>query len=484
MSTVNFIKRMSETNSRLDKEEILKDAWMQGERALFTAIRLTYDILTTFGVKKVVEIIDPDEPDFVPTFTFKQFMALADKLSKRQLTGHAARDAINAAAETCSQEEWNLLYRRILLKDLRCGISETTVNKVLEKINKDSKKLKIDPVDADEAMRYLTPVFDCQLAHPSEKYQNKMKGKKLLDYKLDGVRLLTILDKENNTVFQYTRNGNLNENFDLIRLSLAQMLPSLSESLVLDGEITGNTFQEIMSQINRKEDVDTDKAKLALFDILPLKDFKNGIYDVPQYQRHEALVEMIPMFEDFTKGNVYVIPKMEVDLDTEEGQKKFSDFNTQAVNAGFEGIMVKDPFAPYECKRTASWLKMKPFIEVSLKAIAFERGKPGTKYADILGAILFAGVEDYGIVNVAVNGPNGPQLSQRQGPFKIEVSVGSGISDEQRKQWWDDQEKMLGWIGEVRADCISKDDDDTSDIYSLRFPRFKGWRGGKPGEKV
>jgi DNA ligase-1 len=48
-----------------------------------------------------------------------------------------------------------------------------------------------------------------------------------------------------------------------------------------------------------------------------------------------------------------------VDLDTQEGQDRFVELNKAAVDGGYEGVMIKDPEAPYECKRTHSMVKSK-----------------------------------------------------------------------------------------------------------------------------
>jgi len=37
-------------------------------------------------------------------------------------------------------------------------------------------------------------------------------------------------------------------------------------------------------------------------------------------------------------------------------------------------------------------------------------------------------------------------------------------------------------LGEVRADALTKSD--SNEFYSMRFPRFKIWRGTAPGEKL
>jgi DNA ligase-1 len=147
-----------------------------------------------------------------------------------------------------------------------------------------------------------------------------------------------------------------------------------------------------------------------------------------------------------------------VDLDTEEGQKRFKEINAQAIAGGYEGIMIKDIDAPYECKRSVAWLKLKPFIEVSLSVVAVEEGTG--KNVGKLGALVCEGVDD---------------------GKAIRVNVGSGFSDANRDDYWDSRSRLLGHVVEVRADAVTQNQDGT---YSLRFPRFKGFRGFEVGEKI
>jgi DNA ligase-1 len=448
--TVTLLRNLASTTSRTEKEQFILDAWMKGERNFFKGCQLAYDILISFGVKKVPEL---GEDDGAPgTFTFQDFLKLADKLHKRQLTGNAAKEAMNEAALNSDFNTWNEFFRRILLKDMRGGFSESTVNKILEKVGKS------DP----DALNYIVPVFSCQLAKDGADPANakKVSGKKMLDVKLDGVRLLTVIDKEERTVIQYTRNGKLNTNFPHITKSLEPLLDILPVSMVLDGEVVAKSFQELMTMVNRTKNNDSSTAKLALFDMVPLADFKAGKCKMKQKDRHTVLSGLMGELQKHTAGTVYVIPKLSVDLDTPEGQKAFAEFNTETVKAGYEGIMVKDPESPYETKRTASWLKIKPFIEVSLTVVGFEEGTG--KNVGMLGAVIFEGEDD--------------------GRF-IHVNVGGGFSDEERDEIWVNRDKYMGFIGEVRADVLTQDRNST-DVWSLRFPRFKGWRGTKPGEKL
>jgi DNA ligase-1 len=120
--------------------------------------------------------------------------------------------------------------------------------------------------------------------------------------------------------------------------------------------------------------------------------------------------------------------------------------------------MLKDPLALYECKRSVNWLKIKPFIEVSLSVVATEEGTG--KNVGRLGALVCEGVDD------GVN---------------IRVNVGSGLTDEQRIGFWKFKEDCVGMVAEVRADAVTQNQDGT---YSLRFPRFLRFRGFNPGEKL
>lgn len=451
--TVEIVRALAATTKRTEKEQIVLDAWLSGERDFFVGCKMAYDQLLSFGVKKVAEIqVEAGDDDTESSYTFDDFLKLASKLSARQLTGNAARDALHDAAQAADPALWNEFYRRILLKDLRCGITDTTINKMLEKIAKSDRT----------ALDYLVPVFSCQLAKDGADPSNAkhVKGKKMLDPKLDGVRLLTVLNKEENSVTQYTRNGKVNANFTHITDSLAKLLPEIPESIVLDGEIVSKSFQDLMTQVNRKDAVDTAETKLALFDIVPLADFRKGLCKTKQKDRHSLLSSYQGKFQEYCGPSVYVIPKLTVDLDTPEGKKAFAEFNRETVEAGYEGIMVKDPEAPYETKRAIWWLKVKPFIEVSLEIYGFEEGTG--KYEGMLGNLLCRGTDD--------------------GRY-IEVSVGSGLSDEQRKDFWLRKQELMGFIAEIKADALTKERN-SEDVWSLRFPRFKGLRGTVPGEKL
>lgn len=431
-----IIQRLEADNSRLAKESILQEAVTEGLTEFFDGLRMALDNLYTFGVKQVP--IKDEEGGQGLAWT--NFVELADALYRRKITGHEARDAINLAMSVATKDQWNDWYRRILIKDLRCGVSEKTVNKVL-------KKTDISPV----------PVFECMLAHDGANHESKITGKKLVEPKLDGVRALTVVDYESRTVTMYTRNGKVLENFTHITKVFENNIDNFARSHVFDGEIVSNTFNQLMKQVHRKENVQADDAKLVLFDIVPLFEFKQGQSVMGQKRRSAFLRENFSKI--FGDSNcVEIIPQKEFDLDVLTDEIEFKDYNKAMVEAGYEGILIKDGNAKYECKRSTSWLKQKPFIEVSLEIREVEEGTG--RNVGRLGALVCSGHDD---------------------GKEIHVNVGSGFSDSDRRDLWDSRESLFGQIVEVRADAVSQNQDGT---YSLRFPRFMRFRGFKKGEKI
>jgi DNA ligase-1 len=427
----SVIRSLEEHPSRLNKEAILEAQLDNTE--LFEGMCMALDNLYTFGVKKVPTHGGPDGQG-LPWVAFKE---LAHLLYTRQLTGHDARDAIELALSASTQSQWNDWYRRILIKDLRCGISEKTVNKI---------------------KKNAVPVFECMLAHDGANHEKKIIGKKLLEPKLDGVRVITIINMENRTVSQYSRNGKLLENFGHITAALEANIDDFERSMVLDGEMVSSSFQALMKQVHRKSDVQSEDARLMLFDIVPLREFQKGKSVMGQKRRSNLLRSMKPFFDK--TGVIDIISQLEVDLDSGVGEMQFKQYNKDAIENGFEGIMIKELEALYECKRSVSWLKQKPFIEVSLKVTALEEGTG--KNQGRLGALICEGEDD---------------------GKKIRVNVGSGLTDELRDEIWSDQDAVLGQIVEIRADAATRNQD-SEDIFSLRFPRFLRFRGFTAGEKI
>ena len=434
----DIIEKLEADNSRLAKEAVIEQAMTESLDEFFEGVKMALDPLVTFGVKQV-----PERNDVLTGqgLSWENFKTLADQLINRELTGHAARDAIELAMGVATTEQWNMFYRRILIKDLRCGVSEKTVNKIAKKFP-----------------QYAIPTFTCALAHDSANHEKKMVGKKQIEVKLDGVRVLAIC--RSGKVELFSRNGKQFHNFPHIIAEIESVLerkPSPYDC-VLDGEVMSKDFQDLMKQVHRKDGKAATDSVLHLFDFIPLKDFLEGGWDKPQTYRSNLVKYWVLENEDLLK-HVQACEWEEVDLSTEEGNKRFVELNKTAVDGGYEGVMIKDVDAPYECKRTHSWLKAKPFIEITLKVVDVEEGTG--RNAGRLGAVIVEGEDD---------------------GYNYRLNCGSGFTDSQRDEFWTQRADLIGQLIEIRADARTKSQD--SETYSLRFPRFKTFRGFEAGEKI
>ena len=435
-----IIEKLEADNSRLAKESILLDAMNEGLDEFFEGVRMALDPLYTFGVKQV-----PTKDTVIcgQGCEWKIFVELAEKLNKRELTGHAARDAINLVMSSATAEQWNGFYRRILIKDLRCGVSEKTVNNVAKKNGFD---------------KYKVPVFTCQLAHDSANHEKKMVGPKQIEIKLDGVRVLTVI--KDGKVEMFSRNGKQFHNFGHIIAEIEAVLKDKPApyDLVLDGEVMSANFQDLMKQVHRKSGGVAKDAVLHLFDMIPLDKFLQGKYEVEQSKRSQYVWHWVDANKDALE-HVQALDWEDVDLSSPEGQDRFVELNKAAVDGGYEGVMIKDQKAVYECKRSHAWLKAKPFIEVTLKVVAVEEGTGRNEGR--LGAIIVEGEDD---------------------GYTYHLNCGSGFTDDQRDQFWTNRDNVVGSLVEIRADARTKSQD--SDTYSLRFPRFKTFRNLSNGDKI
>jgi DNA ligase-1 len=422
-----IIVELESDNSRLFKEGVIENHL--NNEVLQEGLEMCLDPLVTFGVKQV-----PESEKDGKGLNWTDFKEAANLLIDREKTGHAARDLIIDLIDSAKKDQWNDWYRRILIKDLRCGVSEKTVNNVAKKMDLDFK----------------VPVFSCMLAHDGAKHPKKIKGDCLVEYKYDGVRVIAIV--KNGRATLYSRNGKIFNNFPHIENALSK---SEYNNFVFDGEVMSDDFQALMKQVYRKSGAKTDDAYLALFDLLPLKEFNNGKSKLNSIKRKEELNKLSKTFDKVIKLVDYEI----INFDNEDGQNKFSAMNKEALDKGFEGLMIKPNDNYYECKRSHAWLKIKPFIEVTLKVIDIQEGSG--KHAGKLGAFQVEGEDD--------------------GKF-FSLSVGSGLTDDDREKFWSAKDRLIGRMVEIRADAITQSIE--GEHFSLRFPRFKNFRGFKEDEKI
>ena len=283
--SASWIAKLNESDSRLYKEDVIKQALEAATLGSTNAIKfltltkVTYNPYVTFGVRKVsdtIGIIDAENP-------WDEFDDLLSELGQRGLSGNRALEAIDEMSQRFDSVEWNNFCATVIRRDLRCGISDKTINKICKGTD------------------YEIPVFSCQLATNSEG-RPEMRGTKRLEPKLDGVRVLMIVKpsgyKGDINVTSYSRNGKVFENFTHIEKQIGENFhklvrkaatSNLSMGFVLDGEVIGNSFQELMRQARRKENVQAEDSVFNIFDIIPLVAFAEGHWNAQLHKRIKIL---------------------------------------------------------------------------------------------------------------------------------------------------------------------------------------------------
>ena len=148
------------------------------------ALKMAYDPYTTYYVKKL-----PTSPRGNKIPTLEDLENLLKKLSNREVTGKEALDTVLEFGTKITEESWDITSK-IIMKDLRCGISVATINK---------------------AFPNLIETFDVMLAEEIKMCNKQELLKRFKDThiyvepKLDGVRMLAF--REKNGVIIYSRNG-------------------------------------------------------------------------------------------------------------------------------------------------------------------------------------------------------------------------------------------------------------------------------------
>ena len=190
------------------------------------------------------------------------------------------------------------------------------------------------------------------------------------------------------------------------------------------------------------------------------KDLVYNIFDILDdnlnyAQRRLKLNELIVLN---TGGDIRILPVLQHYLFADELNDNIGSLLTKVTSAGAEGLMINIGDGSYEHKRSSNLLKYKKAKTIDMKVVEVYEGNG--KYIGAVGSLF-----------CVAKMPDGKM---------IQCHVGSGLSDEQRNDWYDDINLIVGKIVEVEYFSTSQSKSyDGSDIYSLRFPRLKSVREDK-----
>lgn len=251
--------------------------------------------------------------------------------------------------------------------------------------------------------------------------------------KIDGLRCLTLLHTPDQGA--YSRGlkplPNLKKHVD----ALARLFPI---PIVLDGEMVASDLTWNSSITGAKKGGATVQMLYYVFDCIPMDEAKSNKYVMSSADRQKLLAK----YMDYGDNSMFC-PVVRTPVKTIEDVEREHDL---CVEEGWEGCVLHDVTAPYACKRSTAWVKVKRFLSSEFKVIDFIAGRG--KHTGRLGAILVEGLV---------------------GTRTMKTEVGTGFSDSEREDIWANQSKYLGKQVEIKYFESTKDG-------SLRFPSFIRFR--------
>jgi hypothetical protein len=380
MNLNKFFESLANNASRNYKIEQLQTH--SDNSTLREVVRLALDPFTQFYQRKIPEYTFVGEDSEHQT-SLEMAIENLKYLSTREVTGNAAIAHLRAILSGLPSDDAKVI-ERIIQKDLKCGVQVSTANAVWT------------------GLVHEYPVMLC--SQFEEKLVNKIKFPAYVQLKMDGMRFNAIV-KDGKCEFR-SRNGkeiqllgNLEQEF----IALAD-----GKSVVFDGELLVNdkgivldrqTGNGILNKAN-KGTISIDEARkvhATIWDIIPYDEFVVGKGKYNYHTRFSVL-------ESLSLPKKIHLVESKVVVSLEDAQQIFEVY----LADGQEGIILKDMNGIWEDKRTKSQIKFKGELECDLKIVGIEEGTG--KYTGMLGAILCESADGV-----------------------IKVRVGSGFSDDQRK---------------------------------------------------
>ena len=419
-SVIDILELLESDNSRLFKEELLETH--SGNDLLKRVFVTVGDPYINFYVNKFKM---PSASSFTPednavVSNFLDF--ITESLSTRRVTGNAAKDAVISFFCELSerQQKWCL---RILLKNLRCGVQSTTVNKIWPG---------------------SIVGFSVQLAESlSTRYED---GKGIIieddvvypirvEPKLDGLRCVAV--KHGGEVTMFTRNGNVLETLPRIKSALEK---APWDDFVLDGEALGADWNESASVVmSHKKGKDDSGMIFHVFDALHFSDWRDQRSDLGLKDRVDLVAELVGQ----VGSPVFQVPGRLVNNKEELLKAYMTD-----TDAGYEGIMLKDLDAPYLFKRSSNIRKMKPVATYEGIIVGNYEGKRGSKREGLWGGF-------------EVVLPNG-----------VVTRVAGGFTDKLKSEINMDPESWIGRVVEMEGQPDPLTGDGLTKDGKVRFPVF------------
>jgi ATP-dependent DNA ligase len=420
----DLLEQVAATRSRNDKLALLEQGKFNSN--LSSAFLYALDPYTQFYMRKL--------PAYVATGDkgLDWFFEQLSQFSNREVTGHAAQDKMSEVLSQLTPEAASVA-ERIVKKDLRCGVQESTVNKV---------------------WKGLIPTYPCLLGKPyDEKTIKNIQWPAFGQLKADGMRAnvhVEFIDGRGCVVSVYGRSGRMVDLLGNFDNPFSMLGEAYGRSAVFDGELVlveddgsimsrkkgnGILSKAIKGTISEDE---ASRVRMRIWDVIPLEKFRAYKDTTPYSVRFSTVKDLV----EANPADQYEI----IETRTLENFDAANDYFGDALEMGEEGIMLKNSSGIWQNKRSPDLLKFKAEKDCDLEIVEWIEGTG--KYQGMLGALV--GKTSDGM---------------------LYVSVGSGFTDEERKTITPD---VVGSIMAVKFNEVidARGKNRWGVDWSLFLPRF------------
>lgn len=417
MNIIEYLEQISITEGMNAKQQILKKLIVDNPEVIevFKEIFLN----EPFGLnEKTIKKAEILENALTTTISNKEIIEIIKKV--KQLSGNELISYLTILNNFDDlSKKW---ITRILCKNLRCGISLTSINKVLTQLN-------------TQTINRFGVQLCGKITKPSEWFEYPC----YVSTKYDGFRC--VISKVGQKIQMTSRQG---KTVDFVP-EITNELLKFNFDFVFDGEIIAKNFNEIQTRIGRKiQNLNKiEGLKYVVFDILSLNN--TDVKCLTEQDRYRMLrLNLAEFRSEFIK-----LEKRDFCYSLQDLERLYNE----AIENNEEGVVIKRLHRPYEDGSRTNWIKLKPILEHSFRVIDVY---PGTgKYENTIGSILVT--DKYS---------------------KVYAKVGSGLTDLIRIQLERRlaDKSLIDSIVDVKYNEITSNKNGT---YSLRFPRFLKFRDDK-----
>ena len=417
LAVKELFELLGQTGSNNMKRDILIENSNNGHFRQMLNYLLNPFLITGISAKKISK-----ETEKAPTKFFDSFHEMMEHLISNN-TGTDETIANIRHFLSSHQAGMREFYSSIITKSARIGCDIKSVNKAF----------------GEE----FIPQWEVQQSYNIEKSPLKENEWFSLSEKLNGVR---------GTYFEgkiISRQGKEFSGLEHITRDVGQLFP-VPEDWVLDGELVRINNEGLSDNENfrlgtgllSQDDADKTGIAFIVFDILPKSEFVLGESALSYKGRLAALRNMSNDAAGLGLRHIFMADVLYSGQDA----AMIDHYLDKMVREDKEGLMLNRD-GKYYRKRHNGILKVKRFYTVDLRVTGVEEG------SGRLSGMLGSFVVDY----------KGNKLN-----------VGSGMSDEQRKEFWAIRDGLIDRVVEVKYKEESSDK--KTGFHSLQFPIFVSLR--------